>query len=147
MVRLPYKISEEWNKKGREHLLGAFAALGMNVFTLLGFDDMGGLPWFIIGVTLFIVILESARAVHYFKRPERDYLIFEDEMLLIDRGMVLPRKKVLLENVKDREYHEEELILKRENNEEDVAIENNALEEKDLIYVYHKLNDYVEESV
>ncbi|WP_347860914.1 hypothetical protein U0355_09405 [Salimicrobium sp. PL1-032A] len=146
-VRLPYRISEEWNKKARGHLLSALAALGVNVFTLMSLNGSGRMPWFIIGVTVFIVMMETMRAVHYFKRPERDYIIIEDAALFLDRGLILPRKKVPLNKVKDTEYQEEDFVIKQNHNQEDILVEIDALEEKGFAYLRQTLDNYLEESV
>lgn len=146
-VRLPYKISNEWNKKARGHLFAALVALGTNVYLLMDMENRLRVPWFIIGVTLFLVILETTRAVNYFKRPERDYVIIEDAAIFLDRGLLFPRKKVLLNMVKDTEHQEEEFVLKQKHNQEDINIEIDALEEKDFAYLKQTLDSYLEESV
>ncbi|SDJ13889.1 hypothetical protein [Salimicrobium halophilum] len=146
-VRLPYRISKEWNKKARGHLFAALVALGTNVYLLMDMESRLRVPWFIIGVTLFLVILETTRAVNYFKRPERDYAIIEDTTLFLDRGLLLPRKKVPLSMVKDTEHQEEEFVIKQNHNQEDIPIEIDALEEKDFAYLRQTLDNYLEESV
>lgn len=124
-MRLKYKENPQWKVTGVLWLIVAVMHLG-----LIGYLIFGGIPSSFILVmgpmTLLIIILNISIAVFYFNISSIDYIRIDHELLSIHRSMVLPRKKIYLEDISTWVIRGEKLWIIL-NNEKEIPIRLNQL--------------------
>ncbi|MFS1515023.1 hypothetical protein V1503_00695 [Bacillus sp. SCS-151] len=115
-MELKYKENTLWRIAGIVWLIVAVMNLGLMIFLINGIS--GGFGFLISPVLLINIILSFLLAVFYFKITAIVYLRLNDKILSIYKGLVLPRKKVILSEIEEGRVIGNRFILILQNGKE-----------------------------
>lgn len=130
-----YKDTKEWKMKGLKSLGSAALAVFSNILTVLSLDEGPWLIGFIQTATIIITITAVLSAIHFFTRPEKDYISVDDQGILIDQGPLRGKKDVPLERISKIGDREE--VLVEDQKAETTGLINDVEKEKSLVIEQH----------
>ncbi|SDJ13411.1 hypothetical protein [Salimicrobium halophilum] len=130
-----YKDTSKWRKKGFKSLGNVAVVIGSNILTMTSMDTGPLLIGFVQTVTVVFTIIGVTRAVHYFTRPEKDYVVVDDQGVLIDRGPFQSKKEIPLQQIRKLVEREEVLVVDQKAKADGLI--NDVEREKSLAFEQH----------
>lgn len=106
-----YKDTDEWKKKGFKALGSAVLVIFSNILTITTMDAGSWAFAFVQIATLIATIIGVIIAGHYFTRPDKDYVVIDDQGVLIARGPWRGRKEIPLAQISRLVEREEVLVV------------------------------------
>ncbi|WP_347860927.1 hypothetical protein U0355_09485 [Salimicrobium sp. PL1-032A] len=134
-MRYKYKDTNKWKKKGFQSFGNIAIVIFSNILTLTSMDTGPLLIGFVQTLTIVFTIMGVIRAVHYFKRSAKDYIMVDDQGVLIDRGPFRKQKEIPLEQIRKLVEREEVLIVDQK--AKAYGLINDVKREKSLAFEHH----------
>ncbi|WP_042221217.1 hypothetical protein [Oceanobacillus manasiensis] len=118
-MRFPYEDSSIWRKKSRNGLGAAFAGVVVVCIQVYFSSQQHYSPGFgLILISFLPAIIGLIQYIHYSRMPMRDYIIIEDGFISVYQGFLMPRRKIMLQDIKRYIPVSTLIILKLDDGEE-----------------------------
>lgn len=121
--------------KGLKSLGSSALFISSNILTMVSLDAGPWLIGLIQTATIIFAISAVLSAIHFFTRPEKDYIIVDDEGILIDKGPLRGKKDIPLDQIRKIVDREEVLVVDQK--AEKAGVVNDVEKEKSLVIEQH----------